>query len=106
MSLRTKLLCSFGLLAVLPLLLMGLFHYAGFKAGGVRVVTALTTSDDRVLADADQLRGALLNLLLNGIEAMPEGGELFVSTCHAGTNATFRLVLPVAGLPSQVGAAL
>jgi hypothetical protein len=29
MSLRTKLLYSFGLLAVLPLLLMGLFHYVG-----------------------------------------------------------------------------
>jgi hypothetical protein len=28
MSLRTKLLYSFGLLAVLPLLLMGLFQYA------------------------------------------------------------------------------
>jgi signal transduction histidine kinase len=50
------------------------------EAGGVRVVTALTTADDRVLANADQLRGALLNLLLNGIEAMPGGGELFVST--------------------------
>jgi signal transduction histidine kinase len=50
------------------------------EAGGVRVVMALTTADDRVLADADQLRGALLNLLLNGIEAMPGGGELFVST--------------------------
>jgi signal transduction histidine kinase len=50
------------------------------EATGVRVVTALTTADDRVLADADQLRGALLNLLLNGIEAMPGGGELCIST--------------------------
>jgi signal transduction histidine kinase len=59
------------------------------EASGVRVRTACTTADDRVLADADQLRGALLNLLLNGIEAMPGGGELLVSTSHE----------PAAGLP-------
>jgi signal transduction histidine kinase len=50
------------------------------EANGIRVRLACTTAPDRVLASADQLRGALLNLLLNGIEAMPGGGELVVAT--------------------------
>lgn len=54
------------------------------EARGVTVATALEAEGDRVLADADQLRGALLNLFLNGIEAMPDGGRLTVTTARAG----------------------
>jgi signal transduction histidine kinase len=50
------------------------------EARAVSVVIELAAGDDLVLADPDQLRGALLNLLLNGIEAMPEGGRLTVAT--------------------------
>jgi signal transduction histidine kinase len=50
------------------------------EARGVRIETSFYPGADLVLADADQLRGALLNLLLNGIEAMPAGGELRLTT--------------------------
>jgi signal transduction histidine kinase len=77
------------------------------EARDVTVATGLEAEADRVLADADQLRGALLNLLLNGIEAMPEGGRLTVTTGAAGPDAiavTVRDTGP--GIPAAVRAKL
>jgi signal transduction histidine kinase len=73
------------------------------EAGGVRVVATFTGMDDRVLADADQLRGALLNLLLNGVEAMPGGGDLFVSTSREPAAGSAALPPPGDGVPTRYG---
>ncbi|MCD4690311.1 PAS domain-containing protein [bacterium] len=47
---------------------------------GVEVVTELGDGLPPVLVDARQLRQALLNVLLNGIDAMRDGGRLTVRT--------------------------
>ena len=47
---------------------------------GIRVETAFHTPDGRVIGDREQLRGVFLNLFLNAMEAMPDGGRLAVST--------------------------
>jgi signal transduction histidine kinase/CheY-like chemotaxis protein len=46
----------------------------------VRVVTRLNAENAVVLADATLLENAILNLLVNAGDAMPEGGELTVAT--------------------------
>ncbi len=42
----------------------------------------------RVRADQDQLRQVVINLVLNGIQAMKEGGRLTVRTEHSDTDVT------------------
>jgi signal transduction histidine kinase len=46
----------------------------------LRLKTDLDARAPEVFADADQLQQVFLNLLLNARDAMPEGGELHVST--------------------------
>lgn len=47
---------------------------------GVKPVTDLAADAPHILVDPDQLRQALLNLIRNAIDAMPEGGQLTVAT--------------------------
>lgn len=47
---------------------------------GIEVRTQLTEGIPFILADRGQLEQVLLNLCLNSRDAMPEGGEFFVST--------------------------
>lgn len=50
------------------------------ELGRVKVDTNLELADDAVVCDGDQIVQALLALLINACEAMPEGGQLTVGT--------------------------
>ncbi|HIQ21279.1 MAG TPA: sensor histidine kinase [Planctomycetes bacterium] len=54
------------------------------------------------VADRDMLRRALLNLVLNGIDAMPEGGQLEVSACATPSGLEIRVVDSGPGIPPEV----
>jgi signal transduction histidine kinase len=47
---------------------------------GIEVVQTLADVPDELVADRDQLRQAMLNLITNGYQAMPSGGVLTVET--------------------------
>lgn len=53
---------------------------ADLAARGIRVQVARLASLDRVVVDAKQIKGVLLNLLLNAADAMPDGGTIRVWT--------------------------
>lgn len=50
------------------------------RAQGITLETDYTARDDEILGDEGDLRGVLLNLLLNAADALPQGGRIRVAT--------------------------
>jgi len=59
------------------------------KNHGIKFVLQLAPELPEVLADAAQLNQALLNLVLNAVEAMPRGGTLTIQTGRAAEKQLF-----------------
>jgi nitrogen fixation/metabolism regulation signal transduction histidine kinase len=69
-------------------------HEVGFhKDGRPRIdpELGLSEGDLRISADEDQLRRAIGNLVLNAMDAMPEGGTLRVGTAIHGDRARLEI---------------
>lgn len=58
---------------------------------GVHVLKAFNENGLKIQADPQQLKQVLFNLLLNSLEAMPQGGQLEVSTEVNGHGLTLRI---------------
>ncbi|MEX2318134.1 MAG: ATP-binding protein [Pirellulales bacterium] len=59
---------------------------------GIEIVRYLDPDLPRVLLDREAFRRALLNLILNAKQAMPEGGQLVVRTAAQGDTAAVYLI--------------
>ena len=55
-----------------------------FRGKQVTAIRSFDAKDDAMRGDANLLNQALVNFILNGVEAMPEGGELRISTSVDG----------------------
>lgn len=53
------------------------------ELGAVKLNTRLSLADDQVVCDGEQIVQSLLALMINAVEAMPDGGELTLSTREA-----------------------
>lgn len=62
-----------------------------FDQAGVKPHTHFDPALRNISADAEQLWQATLNLIRNGLDAMPEGGELTVSTWRDGGQVQLRV---------------
>ena len=56
------------------------FIHPQAQASKIRVLTALTPDDPHCPLDSNLIKQALLNLMLNAIQSMPNGGELLIRT--------------------------
>jgi signal transduction histidine kinase len=73
-------------------------------AAGVRIERAIEPGLPLVSADEAQVRQALLNLLRNAREAMPEGGAVHVAVSREGEAVVVRVADEGPGVPEDVRA--
>jgi signal transduction histidine kinase len=62
------------------------------KESGIEVIDYLASDLPTVLLDREAFQGALLNLLLNAQQAMPEGGSLVLRTSVRGNGVALDLI--------------
>jgi len=62
------------------------------KEAGIEVVDYLASDLPTVLLDREPFHGALLNLVLNAEQAMPNGGQLVVRTSATGDGVALDLI--------------
>jgi two-component system NtrC family sensor kinase len=79
---------------------------AGLHTRQTAITTIFVPDPDlpAVVGDADQLRQVFLNLILNAIEAMPEGGTLTVRTTAGPTMALVEVQDTGIGIPEDIRA--
>lgn len=71
-----------------------------FAAQGIRVEVD-APDDHPALADCDMLRRAVLNLVLNAVDAMPDGGYLVLTACNGPHGVEVEVADSGPGVASQ-----
>ncbi len=68
----------------------------------IRVVSQLEAAPDWIEGDAASLESAFLNLALNGRDAMPDGGTLFIRTDRENAQLRLEVTDTGTGIPAAV----
>src|SRR5947208_9300290 len=71
------------------------------KQANVTLTTYLPADLPAVALDVDLLKQALLNLMLNAEQAMPQGGELIVQACAEGGSVRLDLIDTGMGMTAE-----
>ncbi len=82
-----------------------LCHYQILK-GGVRLEKQLDPALPRVMGVSNQLEMALINLVVNAIQAMASGGTLKVSSARRGDDVQITVTDTGPGIPEEIRATL
>ena len=84
-----------ALQAVLDLMEANLAHHQ------IQLVLDLSPETPEVQFDSDKLKQAFMNVVLNAMEAMPQGGELQVSTFTKEGNIYIKVIDTGVGIPEE-----
>lgn len=68
----------------------------------ITVEKAIEANMPSVLADRDQLIQVLINLMMNSLHAMPEGGRLRLSLAHEGSHVCLGVSDTGHGMPEEI----
>lgn len=68
----------------------------------VQVEVRLDEACPKVQADADQMNQVLINLIMNAVHAMPDGGQLRIGMVPAGTMVKLTVADTGHGIPQEV----
>lgn len=68
----------------------------------IRLQVEQQAGNARISADLDLLKQALLNVVMNAIEAMPDGGDLRLESSVDGDNAEIRVSDTGCGIPPEL----
>jgi signal transduction histidine kinase/HAMP domain-containing protein len=71
-------------------------------AAGIKVEVEQNTRGAHIRVDADLLKQAILNIVVNAIEAMPQGGSLRFQSSLAGDEAEIRISDTGPGIPPEL----
>ena len=80
------------------------FYRPKAKESGVEIVDYLSGSLPTVLLDREAFHGALLNLVLNAEQAMPDGGQMVVRTYGTADGVAMDLIDTGCGMDDQTQA--
>lgn len=72
------------------------------KSIGIDIETVIPVDLPPLSADPAQLKQVLLNLVVNALHAMPEGGSLIMSAVAEGARARIDIVDSGSGIPAEV----
>jgi len=68
---------------------------------GIRLEEHLLAGDDQIVCDADQMQQALIALLVNAVEAMPDGGTLTVKAHEVDHQIEIEVSDTGVGVPAE-----
>jgi PAS domain S-box-containing protein len=69
---------------------------------GIQIELDITNGLPKVMVDKDKVKQAILNILINGIEAMPDGGKLQVSAERVGHEIWISCQDTGPGIPDEI----
>jgi len=73
------------------------------EAAGVRITTAIDPDIGPCSLDPDRITQVLINLYINGIQAMPAGGELQITASQTDTGVLIAVADTGTGIPVEAG---
>jgi signal transduction histidine kinase len=77
---------------------------SSLATSNVRIETALTGNLPAVECDEEQIKQVLLNLLMNAVQAMPDGGRVDVSASQEGGHVALIVADDGPGIPEEMRA--